>query len=449
MIKILFVRTSVDLGIGGPIPPLGIMYISSYLKKNLKEIDTKLIDFYFYNLSDFIKIINDYSPDLVAFSSLSCEKNILFELSKEVKKINANIITVSGGPYPTVSFKEVLKSCAIDFVVCGEGEEAFLKLIKHIFYNQEKELLNIAYLKDKNMVFNKSELYADNLDDIPFPDWDIIEMDKYFEVYNWNGVNKYRRYMPIITSRGCPYGCKFCHSTLGKKFRKRSVENVLKEINVLVEKYGIKEFHIIDDVFNFDTERAKKLFYEINRKYSSSLAFSFPNGMRADLIDEEFISILKKSGCYKIYFGIESASDDLRNRIMSKNIKIESINTAIDLCLKYDIIPAGYFIFGYPGESPNDLKITLDYIKKTQLIIAHFFKFSDYSGMIKEKSYESFFEYSEDDTKYNIYKAYVEFYDIKRIFRIILYSPNKLKILFNISELLFNILTFRIILKLR
>lgn len=438
-----------ELGIGGPIPPLGIMYISSYLKKKLKEIDTKLIDFYFYNLSDFIKIINDYSPDLVAFSSLSCEKKLLLELSKEVKKINPNIINVSGGPYATVSWSEILKNYPIDFVVCGEGEEAFLNLIKHIFYEQKKDLFNIAYLKDNNIVFNKSELYADNLDDIPFPDWDIIEMDKYFDVYNWNGVNKYKRYMPIITSRGCPYGCKFCHSTLGKKFRKRTVENVLKEINILVKKYGIKEFHIIDDVFNFDLERAKKLFCEINKKYSSSLAFSFPNGMRADLIDEEFVSILKKSGCYKIYFGIESASDDLRNRIMNKNIKIESINTAIDLCLKYDIIPAGYFIFGYPGETYRDLKNTFDYIKETKLIIAHFFKFSDYSGFISEKSYDSFFAYSDDYTKYNIYKAYLDFYNTKRILRVILYSPNKLDILLNIINLLFKILMFRIILSLK
>lgn len=450
MIKILFVRTSIDINTGGPVPPSGVLYLSSYLKKYIKNIDTRLFEYYFYGTDEFIKEIKKYRPDVVAFSSLSCEKDVLFTLSSEVKKINSSVITVSGGPYPTVSYDEILKSGNIDFAVIGEGEITFLELIEFLFYKKDINLKNTAYIKNSNIFIERVDRFISDLDSIPFPDWGILDIEKYFKVYNWNGINKNYRYMPLLTSRGCPYGCKFCHNVLGKKFRKRSIENIISEIEMLKDLYDIKEFHIIDDVFNYDLERAKNFFSSVYQRFSSSISFSFPNGLRADRVDDEMISIFSKAGCYKIYFGIESASDKIRNEMMNKGISIDLINRAIRLCLKNGIIPAGYFIFGYPGETKEDIEKTFEYIKKTDLVIAHFFKFSDYSAIAGTKKDDSFFTYQYDRVTQVIINAYITFYsDIKRLLKIIFLSPYRLKAFLNICNIIVKLLIFKIIMKFR
>lgn len=436
----MFVRTFKDLGIGGPIPPVGILYLSSFLKKKIKNINIIFSDYYFDGKKGFINKLKNFNPDIIGFSTMNCEKDLLLELIQIKKSLNKESIVIVGGPYATFNYREVIRIDGVDFCVVGEGEVVLANLIISL---KTKSFLNIPNLVTKKNVdnFNRDfNFYIQNLDNLPFPDWDLIDFKKYSKLNTWNGIKRKKLYSPIVTSRGCPYNCTFCHNILGKKFRSRSVMNVLQEITYLHEKYRIEEFHIIDDVFNYDYERAKEIFLKVYNRYGKKLSFSFPNGIRADIFDENLASIMSRAGVYKIYFGVESAVNRVRNNLIKKNIPIEKINRAVEICVKNKIIPCGYFVYGI-GESEREFQENLNYLKNSKFLMAHFFKYTDFS----KSSNDFFFNYGFNETTFRIIKSYSEFYlNPKRLILLLLNFPS-LKALKNILVLFLRALFYKLI----
>ncbi|MBP7795737.1 MAG: B12-binding domain-containing radical SAM protein [Elusimicrobiales bacterium] len=447
MKKIIFIRTFYDTGAGGPLPPLGILYISSYLKKKFNDVDIKFADTYFYKEDDILHLIKEFNPNIVAFSSLSCEKDLLFSLAKKIRMMEKNLFFVAGGPYPSSNPEELMKSGLFDLIVLGEGEERFARIVESFFLKKNYYSLDgIGFVDNGNIKINPVISYMDNLDEIPFPDFSLIDIKKYSNIRTWNGANRQYPYIPIITSRGCPFGCAYCHNILGKKFRFRSVSNVVEEIVIAYDKYKVKEFHIIDDVFNYNINRAKDIARAIKRRFGKSLSFSFPNGIRADLVDEELISLLADIGTYKIYFGIESYSDRIRNELMKKSLSLDSVNRALELCEKHKIIKCGYFIFGFPGETENDRLETINYASKSMLDIAHFFKFTDYYGRSKNIDETTLFETDDYTLESDIRKAYLSFYFSFKRFINILFKTGifSIKNFNNIIDFMFKLFVIKI-----
>jgi radical SAM superfamily enzyme YgiQ (UPF0313 family) len=391
MVKILLIRPNSDIYCA-PIP-LGLMYLSSYLKKTDNSHNIKLLDGRAKNIKDdteYIKIIRDLNPEIVGISALHHEAKASHNLASLVKKSNPNCVVVMGGPYPSADYKSCLNHEDIDFVVVGEGEETFLELVKSIDDKtplKRETMAGLAYRKDRKVVFNGYRQPISDLDTIPYPDYTLIDLDSYFygskpSVTNPNYYKE--RSINIMTSRGCPYPCTFCHNIFGKKIRYRSVDNVLEEINLL-KKFNVEEIEVIDDCFNVDMDRAKKVLGNLAKSYKD-LMLSFPNGLKINKIDEELLDKLKGANTYKISYAIETASPAMQSKIRKK-IDLSKAKEIIDMTSKKGIHTTGFFMLGLPGETEEEMKMTIDYACSTSLHTAGFSIATPFPGTEMWKQY--------------------------------------------------------------
>lgn len=382
MKRILLIRTYKPLGAGGPVPPLGLLYISSAIKQafpdqyEIKILDSGIGDFCQNSL---MRCLEQFKPDIIGLSTLSCETDLMRDIASISKSADKNCKVIVGGPHATVASNTLLLDQNIDIAVIGEGENTIVELLKSLNATSSLYSVNgIAFRENKKVVLTAARQYILAPDNIPFPAWDLINIKQYANFPNWNGIGKEKFYFPVLTSRGCPYQCTYCHNIFGKKLRIRSPENVLSEIDYLFKKYCVREFHIIDDAFNYDLERAKNLCSAIIAS-RLKVSLAFPNGLRADKIDSELITLLKKAGAYKINFGFETAQPRLQS-LIKKNLDLEKASNTVRKVSNSGIITGGYFMFGLPTETRDDILKTIDFAAESELDVAYFFKVTPYPG---------------------------------------------------------------------
>jgi len=348
-------------------PPLGLGYLSSYLKKH--GIDTKIIDGLRDNLSqDYIinQIIKE-KPNAVSITCLTAFYNEVVRLSREVKKLGLTCII--GGVHPTVLPYQSLVDTKADYVICGEGEKALLGLASNNFINNGiKGVYSLENLNSNDA--SKADI-VENLDEIPFPDWDQIDPRTYPKAPH-GAIAKNFPIGIITSSRGCPYECTFCASPsfYNRKIRYRSPENVVNEIKYLVYKFGVKEIHFEDDNLTLKRDHIEKICNLIIEN-SLKISWACPNGIRADKVDKELIELMIKSGCYCFAYGIESANPDILRNI-KKRETIDVIEKSIKIATKAGISCQGFFIFGLPGETEKTIEESINFAIKSKLSRAQF-----------------------------------------------------------------------------
>ena len=299
-------------------PLLGLAYLAGSLKDSFEvkvldsiaegydRIEYLNKEYLRYGLAfeDIEQKIREFSPDAVGVSCLfSSQIENVYEVFKIAKKINNKIITVMGGAHPSAVPEESMRDKNIDFAVIGEGETALKKLLQAL--DTKKELSDIEGLacriNGQTVIFPRKR-YEENLDNLVFPDWDILPLEKYYKINNPHGSPARRTpYLPMITSRGCPFKCIFCsvHNLWGNNYRKRSAENVLQELEFLAHKFGVREVLFEDDNLTLDRERAKKIFQGIIDR-GLDLTWSTPNGIALHTLEDELLGLMKASGCYWI-----------------------------------------------------------------------------------------------------------------------------------------------------
>lgn len=378
--KFLFVRTFKFLKGGGPVPPLGILYLASALRLRFASaMDVKIIDLGLMSIADADKFIRDFAPDFVGLSAMSCEAGLMNEFARIAKNAAPSAVVIAGGPHATVSGPSLLKNPSIDIAVIGEGERTIVDLADALLSGGDlSKVSGIAFRSGDTPSVSESRPFIENLDDLPFPAWDLINPADYAAFPNWSGINREDVYAVISTSRGCPYGCYFCHNLFGKKVRARSPENVLAEMLRLRDEFGIREFHFVDDVFNFDERRAARICeLIISGDYGFSL--SFPNGLRADIMTLDLISLLKKAGAYKIHYGFETTSPRLQKSI-GKNLDVDKAARIFTATSRSGITTGAYFMLGFPGQSRRDIEDAVKFAAGSALDAAYFFKATPYPG---------------------------------------------------------------------
>ncbi len=345
------------------LPPLSLAYIAAVLRK--KDIEVEILDLAALNYSDeqTQSFLEKNSFDIVGITAATNTIEEAYKIAGYAKKYNS--IVVVGGPHPTILPEQTLQECSdIDIVVIGEGEYTMLDIAK------SKPLHKIAgiYYKKNNKIFkNENRPLIKNLDELPFPARDLLPMEKYWSV----GIKKYP-FATMMTSRGCPYNCNFCvnYKVLGKKFRYRSPENVLEEIDELVHKYHVKEISILDDNFSLIPNRVEKICDGLMDK-SYDLIWKTSNGIRADSITEPLIQKMKKSGCYLLAFGVESGNPEIL-KVIQKNETLDQIENVIKLCKKYKIKTEAFFMIGNEDETEKTIQDTIDFAKELNVDIAQF-----------------------------------------------------------------------------
>ncbi len=383
--------------------PMGIMYLASYIRKfrenkdEINIIDMKLDN---YSVEETTEIILQNKPEIIGLSCFTPDGILLNNLSKELRKKGFAGKIIAGGPHPSSYTEEVLKDRTIDLAVIGEGENTFLELMNKLELREEiSNIEGIAYYNDGNLKINEKKSYIDNLDNIPFPAWDLIKFEKYFK-YITGVPLKQRQYMQIFTSRGCPYKCIYCHNIFGKKFRARSIDNVLQEIQILVNDFDIKELLIMDDIFNLNQERAGKIMDGI-KSLNKRINISFPTGLRGDILSEELIKKMRDAGTYYVVIAIESGSQRMQKYI-KKHLHLERTKNSIMNLAKYGIFVNSSLLFGFTEERPQDIKETFDFVRNTALDMTQPFILNPFKGT------EAFSLINKEITEtYDLYNYYV------------------------------------------
>jgi radical SAM superfamily enzyme YgiQ (UPF0313 family) len=381
MKKILFIRPQAP---GPRFPPLGILYLTAYLKKYRYSGEFNILDLRSCSLKNaqIADRINGFDPDLIGISSLSTESVSTHNLVEICRKARHGTPVLLGGPYASAEWPFAMEDSNIDHCFVGEGEQSFLEFLNCMDNGGDPKAISGLAFRDPSgkPALNPLGSFITELDEIPFPDYELIDLKEY--AFNANShlpaFDFKRRFAPIFTSRGCPYKCTFCHNIFGKKIRFRSPGNVLAEVDWLVKEHGISEIHFEDDSFNIDVKRAKTICHEIiNRKYD--LKTAFPNGIRADFVDEEMVDLFADMGVYNIAYGIESANENIRKKI-KKTMDIEKLKKAITLTAGRGIIVSGFFMVGFPNETEKEMEETIRFACKSKLHIANFSRVIPFPG---------------------------------------------------------------------
>ncbi|OGZ34757.1 MAG: hypothetical protein A2174_02320 [Candidatus Portnoybacteria bacterium RBG_13_41_18] len=375
----------------GVTPPMGLAYIAAVLEKN--NVPVKILDANALNLSsdEVVFEAKNWQADIIGVSVMTPGHDFAIDV---VKKLPKNILSVVGGPQATALPDQLLKD-GFKVVTRGEGEFTMLDLATG---KKNEEISGISYLKNDQVVQNDSRALLDP-NDLPFPARHLL-INNGMDYPYYSGGTQYFPWARITSSRGCPYDCNYCNKLIfGRQMRFRTPENVMAEIDFLVEKYGIKEIMFSDDCFNFDIERAKRIFDAIAaRDYKIHIRFS--NGLRADKIDEEFLKKAKKAGCYYIAFGIESGSQEILNKI-PKGITLDTIRKAVVMTKRAKIHVTGFFIIGLLWDTCETMQKTIDFAKELDLDVASFTIAVPYPGtrmwnIIKEQNGEIFLKKWQD-----------------------------------------------------
>lgn len=370
--KVLLIKSSnLTARSKGATPPLGLMYIASYIRQRRHD-EVKIIDTRLYKepLKEVYNTILKFQPDIVGIGALTFEAPSLYHIAHVVKQVG-DIPVVAGGPHATSVPREILNNQDINVVVIGEGEITFKELLDAWERGNDLHSIDgIAYRDHDDIKINKPRAYIDNLDNVPFPAWDLAELKKYINIYSINGI-RFHPYMVLQTSRGCPFRCTYCHNIFGKKFRARSAENVLAEMDTLINTYGISDFIFLDDIPNLEKERIKAILRGmITRGWKTRLYFT--NGVRADMLDDEIVHLMKKAGTVEIAVAVETVSPRLQ-KMVKKNLNLEKVARMIDVCVDQGMFVTGFFMLGFPTETEAELRATVNFACNSRLHQALFF----------------------------------------------------------------------------
>ena len=345
------------------IVPTGLLYIASFIRSRETDIDIRILDLRTEPRSDerFAQELLSYKPGLVGISGMIFETPEVLQLARSVKRILPATRVILGGAMATSDTVHLLDDNSVDFLCIGEGEETTLELAQALRLDKEPDTVKgLVFKDDARKCYTGQRLPSVDIDDIPFPAYDLINLTPYFDPRNIRRGAVYTRntrMLPVFTSRGCPFQCTYCHNIHGKKIRLRKPEKVIEEIEWLMAQYGINELHICDDCFNLDIDRAKKI-CDMMLERNIKLLVCFVNGIRADCLDKELADKLKAIGTTQLCYGIESAVPRVLKTI-KKSLDLESVRRALRLSTERDILTVGLFMLGFPGETEEEMRETI------------------------------------------------------------------------------------------
>ncbi|MBI9077553.1 MAG: B12-binding domain-containing radical SAM protein [Desulfatibacillum sp.] len=374
-------------------PPLGLTYIAAYARENRPKKDTfTIMDERIHPRSDdeWTEFLEKLKPDIIGLSTMSIEQDQLEYLLPLFRKAAPEALLIQGGPLASSSGASLLDALPLDYVIKGEGEIPFFQLLESLDGNQDYPLNRIGGLAFKDpkgaIVDNPPSEKVENLDALPYPAYDLIDLRDYVGRDRMTPVRLTQLYAPLFTSRGCPYHCIYCHDIFSGKFRAMSAMRVVDEIEHMVDKFGVHEFEIYDDIFNLDKQRVKDICAEIKRRGLETY-FTFPNGVRGDILDRETLEALKDMGTVHMAFAIETASPRLQ-KILRKNINLEKIRENIAIATDLKIFTWGFLMMGLPKESRWELWKTIWFATSSKLHGAFFFPVVPFEGTELAKKYE-------------------------------------------------------------
>ncbi len=379
--------------------PMGIAYLGAVLRESY---DVRLLDavveghhlerdlspsIFQYGLdADMIlDRIREFGPDAVGLSCLfSNQFPAVAELVRKIKEEDPDMVTITGGTHPTFLPERCLKEEGLDYVVMGEAEESLPALLSALARGRGlEEIDGLAWRENGDVRINPKTSWIKDLDTLPFPARDLLPVEKYFKInVPFLFFSKSPRNVSFSTSRGCPCRCNFCSSTRywGGRYRLRSAESVLAELEHLKNKYGVEEVKFEDDNLTFDRKRAKAIFRGMIDR-GLNLSWNMPNGvMVKTLEDEEMVSLMKESGCFEVILAFESGDQYVVDNIVNKPLDLEKARSIVKTVKAHGIDTHAFFIIGFPGETMEQIRNTFAYARSLKLDKFYVFIFNPLPG---------------------------------------------------------------------
>ncbi len=361
-----------------PYPPLGLLYVSAYLKEN--NFDNTIFDSTFSTKEKLKEFLLKNKPKIVAlYTNIVTKLNVLslIEFIKNEEKL-ADTKIILGGPDLTYNVENYLNAGA-DFLVLGEGEQTMLELVielksgkwkvesgKSTIQNfkkitgiafKESTLRKSAISAGNNIIKTKPRQKLKDLTDLPLPNRAGINLQKYLDVWKErHGKNT----ISVSTQRGCPYTCKWCSTAVyGQSYRRRPAKKVVEELQILKQEYNPDSIWFVDDVFSVSHKWIKKFHAEVTKK---NAVIPFECITRAERLNDEILQLLKEAGCFRIWIGAESGSQRIIDK-MDRRVDVNVVREMIQKTNKIGIETGTFIMVGYPSETEADIYETIHHLK--------------------------------------------------------------------------------------
>lgn len=348
--------------------PIGLLSLTSFLES--KGIKVGFLDANAQQLPQqkVIDFVNNAAPKIVGLSVNIFSFLQAIRYTEEIKRVSKDITVVWGGPQPTIDPELCLQKSKVDFIVIGEGEITLFESLECILGKESfKGIKGIAYKQDEDIKINLPRERINDLDNLPLPAYHLLPDLGYYK-------SRARKtpFMGIVTSRGCPFNCIYCSKAVFEtRVTMRSPENIIREIDLLVNKYHIKQIDILDDNFTTNKRRVEQFCdLLIGRNYK--IYINLQSGIRADNIDEALIRKLKTAGVFKLGLGVETGNQTIARGINRGRLDLNKVLAVSRLARKYGMIVIGFFMIGLPGDNEHTLQETIDFAIKMNPHMANF-----------------------------------------------------------------------------
>lgn len=389
-------------------PPIGLAYVAAVLEKvhtvsiidapteGWKNLEDAGGNTYRVGLSEeqITKRLRQWKPDVVGIEiPFSGWSKTAFAVAAIAKNVNDGVVTYVDGQHPSAMPKECLSDPNTDFVVMGERENTVLELVDGLEHDLEdfSKVKGIGFIKNGLHVLTPQRPMIDDLDSLPFPARHLLPMDVYTEAVRENPLRGeiFKPMTIMITSRGCPYNCVFCSNCIvwGKRWRGRTPENVVSEIEHVVKDFGIEQIDFYDDNMTLDRARMEDI-CDLIVERNVRVEWFTPNGIRADTLNEPLLRKMKLAGCKKIRLAPESGVQRVVDEIVEKNLDLKSVEQAVVLSKKVGIGVGLFFVIGLIGETKEDIEETIRFAYKLRRLGAESFIFSIATPIYGTQLYE-------------------------------------------------------------
>ena len=344
-------------------PPLGLLYVASYLREAKYNVKIyEFIDEKYNALKNIIlwKEFMTFNPDFIGLGVISWNRKVAGDIITKIRNIANDKIIVCGGKDPSF-VPEKYFNFGADAIVIGEGEETVVELFNAYASNTQLQYINGIAYKDDNKIVKTEPRMPTSLDNLLFPAFEMIDFKQYTNIRLGGIPGHFIKTGFMMANRGCPYKCKFCAETVRNVYRERSIDNIIKEIKWQIKEYNIKGLVLLDDLFYFKEERVAQ-FCEVLLRENIKLKLLAQT--RVDQVgNKETLRLMKKAGFIQLALGVESGSPRVLESI-GKGVKVRQIKEAIQKINDAGIESYSYLVVGFPGENEEDLKKTEELLKE-------------------------------------------------------------------------------------
>lgn len=352
---------------GSSIPPLGLLSIGAVLEREGIPVEIVPADILGLSWSDIARKIRADRPDIVGVTITTENRFQSFHLVRLAKKARPEALTILGGPHASMAAEDCLDHIPeLDLVCRGEGEETMLEVCRR--WTPEggtavfSDVRGLVLRRNGRASANPPRPPITDLDTLPYPAFHLVPFEKYNFILDVPGRGPLRA-ISVMTSRGCPFACSFCATPInwGRHVRMRSPENVVREIELLKERYGIEAVFFYDDTFNASPRRADAI---CDLMIARGLEIRFMCDVRLDIMSRELIEKMKRAGLYYLSYGLEAGSDRVRKDIVGKQIDLADFHRLTGWCLELGIVANVFMIFSHPTETWAEAQETISLIEK-------------------------------------------------------------------------------------